>query len=79
MSIRILGVLFRRRFKPAPTRFPFGRITPDGALNEYATGLFCIDALATATDCRSWFVGGSNAATQQVRTFAFTARAARSR
>ncbi|HEY6233689.1 MAG TPA: hypothetical protein VIW69_01130 [Candidatus Elarobacter sp.] len=54
------------------------RITPDGALEEYATGLFTIDALATATDCRIWFVGGSNAPTQQVGTFTFTARAARS-
>ncbi len=51
------------------------RITPDGALDEYATGLFSIDGLATATDCRVWFVGGSNAPTQQVGTFMFTARA----
>ena len=49
------------------------RIAPDGALEEYATGLFSIDGLATATDCRIWFVGGSNAPAQQVGTFAFTA------
>jgi streptogramin lyase len=55
------------------------RISPDGALEEYPTGLFTIDALTTATDCRTWFVGGSNAPTQQVGTFTFTARAARSR
>src|ERR1700681_4900888 len=53
------------------------RISPDGALEEYPTGLFTIDALTTATDCRTWFVGGSNAPTQQVGTFTFTARAAR--
>jgi len=50
------------------------RITPDGALDEYPTGLFSIDALTTATDCRTWFVGGPNAPTQQVGTFTFTAR-----
>jgi streptogramin lyase len=55
------------------------RISPDGALEEYPTGLFSIDALTTATDCRVWFVGGSNAPTQQVGTFTFTARAPRSR
>ncbi|HEV2741451.1 MAG TPA: PQQ-binding-like beta-propeller repeat protein [Candidatus Elarobacter sp.] len=55
------------------------RITPDGALDEYATGLYSIDALETATDCRIWFVGGSNAPEQQVGTFTFTARAGRSR
>jgi hypothetical protein len=55
------------------------RISPDGALEEYPTGLFTIDALTTATDCRTWFVGGSNAPTQQVGTFTFTTRAARSR
>ena len=55
------------------------RIMPDGTLEEYATGLYSIDGLATATDCRIWFVGGSNAPTQQVGTFAFTARAAGSR
>jgi hypothetical protein len=55
------------------------RITPDGALNEYATGLFSIDGLATSSNCRIWFVGGSNAPTQQVGRFAFVARAARSR
>jgi hypothetical protein len=55
------------------------RISPDGTLEEYATGLFTIDALTTATDCRIWFVGGSNAPTQQVGTFTFTARAGRSR
>jgi hypothetical protein len=55
------------------------RISPDGALEEYPTGLFSIDALTTATDCRTWFIGGSNAPTQQVGTFTFTARAPRLR
>ncbi|HWT05853.1 MAG TPA: PQQ-binding-like beta-propeller repeat protein [Xanthomonadales bacterium] len=53
------------------------RISPDGALEEYPTGLFTIDGLTTATDCRTWFVGGSNAPTQQVGTFTFTVRAPR--
>jgi hypothetical protein len=53
------------------------RFGPDGSVEEHDTGLFSIDGLATASDCRLWFVGGSNAPDQQVGTFAFTPVAAR--
>jgi PQQ-like domain len=53
------------------------RFAPDGSVEEHDTGLSSIDGLATASDCRLWFVGGSNAPDQQVGTFAFTPVTAR--
>ncbi len=47
------------------------RFAPDGSVEEHETGLYTIDGLATASDCRLWFVGGSNAPAQAVGTFAF--------
>ena len=47
------------------------RFAPDGSAEEHESGSFTIDGLATASDCRLWFVGGSNAPTQEVGTFAF--------
>jgi outer membrane protein assembly factor BamB len=48
------------------------RFAADGSVEEYATGLYSIDGLAVASDCRLWFVGGSNAPDQQVGTFTLT-------
>ncbi|MDB5039856.1 MAG: Virginiamycin lyase [Candidatus Eremiobacteraeota bacterium] len=45
------------------------RIGRAGTIEEYATGLYSIDGLTTTADCRTWFVGGSNAPDQQVGTF----------
>ncbi|MDB5092101.1 MAG: putative antibiotic hydrolase [Candidatus Eremiobacteraeota bacterium] len=45
------------------------RIGRDGTFEEYSTGLYSIDGLTTTADCRTWFVGGSNAPDQQVGTF----------
>ncbi len=42
------------------------------SVEEYDTGLYSIDGLAVASDCRLWFVGGSNAPDQQVGTFTLT-------
>jgi streptogramin lyase len=48
------------------------RFAPDGSVEEHDTGLYSIDGLATASDCRMWYVGGSNAPNQGVGTFTFT-------